>query len=199
VKVLITFLFHFFYSLNINLFCSVFNFVRKNLWWRSAGTWWTINWGNCSILISLPFSNCFVLFWFWGFQKNCVESLFLRFWSCMFELFHEIGSLDACFDYDNSISWFGFSYEFFMIKFDCVGLIYWDLIYGFCYGFFVLRLLVVVMKMMNRLLVVVVRSDCFLNHVNFCIISLFFVNHNYVFVWLWLIAFFPLYVTIGLL
>jgi hypothetical protein len=42
---------------------------------------------------------------------------------------------------------------------------------------------VVVMKMMNRLLVVVVRSDFFfLNHVNLCIISLFFVNHKYVFV-----------------
>jgi hypothetical protein len=85
-------------------------------------------------------------------------------WTSVYEIEIEVWlrfSLHACFDYDNSISWFGFSYEFFMIKFDCVGLIYWNLIYGFCYGFCVLRLLVVVMKMMNRLLVVVVRSDFF--------------------------------------
>jgi hypothetical protein len=51
------------------------------------------------------------------------------------------------------------------------------LIYGICYE------LVVVMNMMNKLFVVVVRSDFFfLDHVNFCIISLFFVNYNYVFV-----------------
>jgi hypothetical protein len=51
-----------------------------------------------------------------------------------------------------------------------------ELIYGICYEF------VVVMNMMDKLFVDVVSSDFFLDHVNFCIISLFFVNYNYVFV-----------------
>jgi hypothetical protein len=55
---------------------------------------------------------------------------------------------------------FGFCYDFFGDW-----LSFWEIwrgrtIYGFCYEFFVLRLLVV-MKMMNKMLVVVVRSGLF--------------------------------------